>query len=230
MDLDLVGIGHTLSVWLVPVVVAITLHEAAHGWVAERFGDPTARMLGRVTFNPIKHVDPVGTLLLPGLLLLFNAPFLFGYAKPVPVNFARLNHPKRDMIWVALAGPGTNIGLAIASALAIHVALLLPPTVGEWVVTNLANSVLINVVLAVFNMLPLPPLDGGRVLTGLLPRPYARRFAQLERYGLVILLGLLFLVPYVAQSLGYAFNPVAYVLLPPIDWLYNLILGLAGLL
>jgi Zn-dependent protease len=227
--MDLVGIGQALSVWLIPVVVAITLHEAAHGWVAERFGDPTARMLGRVTFNPIKHVDPIGTLLLPGLLLLFNAPFLFGYAKPVPVNFGRLNHPKRDMIWVALAGPGTNIGLAIASALAIHVALLLPSTVGEWVVQNLANSVLINVVLAVFNMLPLPPLDGGRVLTGLLPRPYAWRFAQLERYGLVILLGLLFLVPYIAQSLGYAFNPIAYVMLPPINWLYSLILALAGL-
>jgi Zn-dependent protease len=226
--MDLVGIGQALSVWLIPVVVAITLHEAAHGWVAERFGDPTARMLGRVTFNPIKHVDPIGTLLLPGLLLLFQAPVLFGYAKPVPVNFGRLNNPKRDMIWVALAGPGINIGLAIASAFAIHLTPWLPQAVGRWVLENLVNSVQINVVLAVFNMLPLPPLDGGRVLTGLLPRPYAWRFAQLERYGLVILLGLLFLVPYIAQSLGYAFNPLAYVLLPPIEWLNRLIFGLAG--
>lgn len=226
--MDLATIGQALSVWLVPVIIAITLHEAAHGWMAERFGDSTARMLGRVTFNPIKHIDPVGTLLLPGLLLLFNAPFLFGYAKPVPVNFGRLNHPKRDMIWVALAGPGTNIALAIASAMLLHLALLLPTTLAGWVGQNLANSVFINVVLAVFNMLPIPPLDGGRVLTGLLPHPYAWQFAQLERYGLVILLGLLFLVPYIAQSLGSDFNPIAFVLLPPIEWVYGLILTLTG--
>jgi Zn-dependent protease len=222
------AIGYAISVWLLPVIIAITFHEAAHGWVAERFGDPTARLLGRVTFNPIKHVDTFGTLILPGLLLLINAPFLFGYAKPVPVNFGRLNNPKRDMIWVALAGPGTNIGLAVVSAFLIHPALLLPSTAGEWIVQNLANSVLINVVLAVFNMLPLPPLDGGRVLTGLLPHRYAWRFAQLERYGLFILLGVLFLVPYLAQSLGYAFNPIAYVLLPPVEWVYSVIRGLAG--
>ncbi len=226
--MDFATIGYGISIWLLPVVVAITFHEAAHGWVAERFGDPTARMLGRVTFNPIKHVDPFGTLILPGLLLLIGAPFLFGYAKPVPVNFARLRDPKRDMIWVALSGPGTNIGLAVVSAFLIHAAVLLPPSVGGWVVENLANAVLINVVLAVFNMLPLPPLDGGRVLTGLLPHAYAWRFARLERYGLLILLGLLFLVPYIAQSLGYAFNPIAAVLLPPVEWVYQAIIRLAG--
>ena len=226
--MDVAAIGYAVSVWLLPVVIAITFHEAAHGWVAERFGDPTARMLGRVTFNPIKHVDPFGTLILPGLLLLLNAPVLFGYAKPVPVNFGRLNNPKRDMIWVALAGPGINIVLAYASALALRAVYPSTGEVTEWLTQNLANSIQINIILAVFNLLPIPPLDGGRVLTGLLPRPYAWQFAQLERYGMLILLALLFLVPVAAQMLGYAVNPIAYVLLPPVEWLYHLVLDLAG--
>ncbi|HET6469348.1 MAG TPA: site-2 protease family protein [Geminicoccaceae bacterium] len=226
--MDLVALGHTLSVWVLPVVLAITLHEAAHAWMAERLGDDTARRLGRVSFNPIRHVDPVGTLVLPGLLLLMQAPFLFGWAKPVPVAFHRLGNPKRDMIWVALAGPGINIAMALAAGLLLHVAVAFPGEVGIWVATNLANAILVNVILAVFNMLPLPPLDGGRVLTGLLPLPLAIRYARLERYGLLILLGLLFVVPLLARELGLGFNPFAALLLPIIDATIRLVLLLAG--
>ncbi|MFQ5784817.1 MAG: site-2 protease family protein [Alphaproteobacteria bacterium] len=221
-----------VSVWVLPVLIAITFHEAAHGWVADRLGDDTARRLGRVTFNPLRHVDRVGTVLLPGLLLLFRllgaSTFVFGYAKPVPVNFARLRRPKRDMVWVALAGPATNLLLAVVSALAMHATSYFSSRFGGWLDDNLAHSVLINVVLAVFNMLPLPPLDGGRVLTGLLPRPLAYRFARIERYGMFILIGFLFLLPLVGTQLGVDLNLFVWLLGPPVDMLLQFIVVVTG--
>ncbi len=206
------------------MITAITLHEAAHGWMADRLGDDTARRLGRVSFNPVRHVDPFGTLILPGILVLLGSPFVFGWAKPVPVAFHRLRNPKLDMVWVALAGPGINIVLAIVAALLMHP--LQPLTTSDlplWVYRNLENAIYANIILACFNMLPILPLDGGRVLTGLLPGRLAWRFASTERYGLLLVLGLAFLVPLVAREFGYAINPLAWVLLPMMQAVYHVV-------
>lgn len=192
---------YTLSVWVLPLVIAITFHEAAHGFVAYRLGDNTAWNLGRVSFNPLKHIDAFGTVILPGILLLSHAPFLFGYAKPVPVNFRNLNHPRIDMVWVALAGPATNILLALLAASAFHGLGLVPGAGAQWVADNLKNALIINVILAVFNMLPIPPLDGGRVAVGLLPRVLAAPLSRLEPYGLLILIGGLLLLPMLGRQL-----------------------------
>jgi Zn-dependent protease len=177
-------------VWAVPVLFAITVHEVAHGWVALRYGDATAKLAGRLTLNPLKHVDPIGTVLVPGFLLLLGG-FIFGWAKPVPVNFARLRSPKRDMIWVAIAGPGANLLMAIIWGLLGKLAYYLPEYAGLPLIYMAIAGLYINAVLMLINMIPLPPLDGGRVAVGLLPTALARPYSRLEPYGLFIMLALL---------------------------------------
>ena len=193
---------YSISIWLLPLLFAITFHEAAHAYVARFLGDHTASQLGRVSLNPIRHIDPFGTVLLPGLLLLVHSPFLFGYAKPVPVNFRALRHPRMGMVLVAAAGPATNIALAIAAALSFHLVGYLPSTAAQWTARNLQNAVVINAILAVFNLFPLPPLDGGRIAVGLLPVALGRWLARLEPYGMTILIGLIIVLPLLGTQFG----------------------------
>ena len=181
----------TIVLWAVPVVFAITLHEAAHGYVARMFGDQTAWMLGRVTLNPLKHIDPIGTVAVPAVLLLTGAPFLFGWAKPVPVNFGNLRHPKRDMIWVAGAGPLANFVMAVLWALLAQAAAPSGALGSDGLYQMAQIGISVNLVLMVLNLLPIPPLDGGRIAVGLLPDRAARALAQVEPYGFIVILLLL---------------------------------------
>jgi len=219
---------YDVSVWVLPLVIAITFHEAAHGFVAHRLGDNTAWQLGRVSFNPLKHIDPFGTLVLPAVLLLAHSPFLFGYAKPVPVNFRNLRHPRIDMVWVAIAGPATNIALAFSAALAFHALDLVPAGAVQWVADNLKNMLVINVVLAVFNMLPIPPLDGGRVAVGLLPNVLAVPLSRLEPFGMLVLIGMLILLPMLGTQLGLNLDVISAILRSATGAVLRLLLTVTG--
>jgi Zn-dependent protease len=186
-------IPQLIAVWALPVLFAITLHEVAHGWVAKQLGDPTAARLGRLSLNPLKHIDPVGTVLVPAILIATIGVGI-GWAKPVPVTWENLRHPKRDMALVALAGPAANLLMAIFWGLVIRIALVLPETIAfiaEPLKYMGAAGIMINVILMVFNLLPLPPLDGGRVAVGVLPGPWAWRLSRVEPYGFFIIIALM---------------------------------------
>ena len=188
--MDFAHIIQTVALYALPVLFAITVHEAAHGYAARHFGDPTAHLLGRITLNPLKHIDPVGTIAMPLLLYFATAgAFLFGYAKPVPVNFGRLRHPKRDMVWVALAGPGANLVQAVLWVVLGY--LLVAAGVQERFFLEMTRAgLMVNLVMFAFNLFPLPPLDGGRILVGLLPMPQAMAVSRVEPYGFFVVMAL----------------------------------------
>ncbi|MBT8429633.1 MAG: site-2 protease family protein [Gammaproteobacteria bacterium] len=205
--MDELTLVQRIAVWALPLIFAVTVHEAAHGWMADRLGDPTARQLGRITFNPIPHIDPIGTILVPLLMLSFTG-FLIGWAKPVPVSVRRLHSPKRDMAIVAAAGPAVNLVMALgwtAIMLLAHKQVHSMPAVAEPLLLMAVAGVFVNLVLMAINLLPVPPLDGGRVVTGLLPMAAARVYARIEPFGMIILILLL-----ISGVVGMVLGPVVF--------------------
>lgn len=213
---------YMISAAIIPVVLAITVHEVAHGYVARQHGDDTAARAGRLTLNPLKHVDPFGTVILPGILLLTGLP-PFGFAKPVPVNFMKLQNPKRDMVWVAAAGPAVNLFMAIGWAILSNLGAFMSGDIQIWFADMTQVGIAANVVLMVFNMIPLPPLDGGRVAVGLLPLSLARPLASVERYGLFMIFGLLLVPSLINEIFDTNFHPVWAIIQPVVKFLYSAI-------
>lgn len=220
--------AYMASTWVIPALLAIPLHEVAHGYVAYLQGDPTAKAAGRLTLNPIRHIDPFGTIVLP-LVLALLTPFVFGWAKPVPVNPRYFQNPRKQMIWVALAGPGINFLLALIAALALHVIGHLPAhPASVWLWQSMIHLIILNLILAVFNLIPLPPLDGSRVAMGILPLPWARKMAALESKGMLIVIGLLFVLPWIGQEIGVNLDILGWLVAKPVTLLGQALLNVVG--
>ncbi|EPY01598.1 site-2 protease family protein [Magnetospirillum fulvum] len=216
-----------IAVWALPVILAVTLHEAAHGYAARAMGDDTAERMGRISLNPLRHVDPFGTVILPAFLLVVGG-VMFGWAKPVPVDFSRLRPLRLGMVVVAAAGPAVNVLMAAMAVLGLWLIPVMPDPAQLWLFENLKNAIYINLLLAVFNMLPIPPLDGGRVMTGLLPWPLAVRLARLERFGLLLVLGFLFLLPMLGNAVGINLDLLGWLVSGPVRWIAQVLLGVLG--
>jgi Zn-dependent protease len=220
---------YKISIWVLPIVLGVTLHEAAHGWVAWKLGDTTAFNQGRVTFNPIKHIDFFGTLVLPAILLLASGGKMsFGYAKPVPVNFWALAKPRRDMVLVALAGPGSNLILAVLAASFLRLVDSAPNFMQSWLAESLMMLLLFNLILCIFNMIPIPPLDGGRVAVGILPPVIAMQLERLERAGFGIILAGLFLLPWLGEQVGLDLNIFMWAVAIPAAELAEFLIHITG--
>ena len=220
---------YTSSTWIIPVLISLSFHEAAHGYVANLLGDDTAKKLGRVTLNPLKHIDRFGTVILPMLLIIIKSPFIFGWATPIPVKFHRLKNPLRDMVFVAIAGPVTNIILAVVAALILSMMYNFGLLNNSWLVHTCTNFFLINIILAVFNMIPIPPLDGGRVAVGILPKYFSYQLAKLERYGFFIIIAGLFILPLIGQKIGIHLEPIHWFIQSVSNFLINIIAIITGL-